>query len=166
MSFIRSETMHHKNMRIPKHKALPILHELGKLDDCIQFINLNKHLQENDSHYGSMIMRCTEVDRQVQNFFKICESFKVNNNKFEDFESYKDYSNYFDNKMGILSKLPFDYIESEVSNDVETLSEMFSAYTKIEDYLVILQEKQEVWNLLNQYVMNKESNGEFEGRIK
>jgi len=161
--------MHHKKIRIPKHKALPILHELGKLDDCIQFINLNKHLNENDSNYGSMIMRCTDVDRQILTFYKICDSFKVENHKFEDFKDYKDYSNYFDNKMSILSKLPFDYIESEVANDVKTLNEMFSNYTEIENYLVILQEKQEVWNKLNLLVMKKESNqkgGEIESRIK
>ena len=33
--------MLHKRIRIPKDSAIDIMEELGKLDDCIQFVDLN-----------------------------------------------------------------------------------------------------------------------------
>lgn len=33
--------MVHKKIRIPKESAIDVMEELGKLDDCIQFVDLN-----------------------------------------------------------------------------------------------------------------------------
>ena len=152
-------------MRIPKHKVMPVLHELGKVDDVFEFIDLNKSDLESKKNFAGMINRCEQVDKIISKFYSFCEKFSVNNNKFEDFESYKLYSNYFDNKMSILNKLPFDYIENEVSQDEKVIEELFSSVNSIEEDLEYLYEKHEVWNKLHNLIMSKNSISEL-GRIE
>lgn len=150
--------MLHKKIRIPKYKILPILHELGKLEDIFEFIDLNKADLENKKNYSGMVDRCDNIDRRITKFIGICEKFGIKNNLFEDFEDYKLYSNHFDNKVNILNKLPFDCIEQEVNADEKQLEEFYSNYTSIEEYLDTLYEKKEVWLKIKQLVMNKDTN--------
>lgn len=38
--------MAHKKIRIPIETSVEVMEELGKLDDCIQFVDLNVHNYE------------------------------------------------------------------------------------------------------------------------
>jgi hypothetical protein len=163
----RSETINHKKIRIPKHKVMPVLHELGKVDDVFEIIDLNKGDLESKKNYAGMITRCEQVEKIINKFYTFCERFSIKNNKFEDFDSYKLYSNYFDNKMSILNKLPFDYIENEVCQDEKIVEELFSSVNSIEEDLEYLNEKREVWNKLHNLIMSKDSISEpLAGRME
>lgn len=136
---------------------IPILHELGKLDDVFEFIDLNKGDLESKKNYAGMIARCEKIEKIINKFYSFCDRFNIKNNKFEDFNSYKSHSNYFDSKMNILNKLPFDYIENEVSSDEKNIEELFSSVNSIEEDLEYLYEKREVWKKLNNLIMTKDS---------
>jgi hypothetical protein len=57
--------MVHKNIRIPKEIVNEVMDELGKLEDAIEFIDLNKDDLEAKKNFGSMIKRCDEVEKRI-----------------------------------------------------------------------------------------------------
>ncbi len=61
----RSEEFLHKSIRIPKDNAMEILNELGKLNDCIEFIDLNKDDLEAKKNFASSIKRCEEMEKKI-----------------------------------------------------------------------------------------------------
>ena len=65
--------MTHKKIRIPKESAIAVMEELGKLDDSIQFVDLNTHDYEQRKNFGSLIERCEEALHNIQNFENIVE---------------------------------------------------------------------------------------------
>jgi hypothetical protein len=66
MSIFRSEIMLHKRIRIPIDNCLEIMNEIGKLDDCLEFVDLTKDNFELKKNFGSMIKRCEEMERVVR----------------------------------------------------------------------------------------------------
>jgi tetrahydromethanopterin S-methyltransferase subunit G len=57
--------MVHKSIRIPKEIATEVMDELGKLEDAVEFVDLNKDDLESKKNFGSLIKRCDEVERRV-----------------------------------------------------------------------------------------------------
>lgn len=57
--------MVHKSIRIPKEIATEVMDELGKLEDAVEFVDMNKDDLEAKKNFGSMIKRCDEVERRV-----------------------------------------------------------------------------------------------------
>lgn len=64
MGIFRSEEFVNKRIRIPRESAGEILNELGKLEDCMEFIDLNKEL-EVKKNFASMIKRCEEMEKKI-----------------------------------------------------------------------------------------------------
>ena len=58
--------MIHKKIRLPKDTAVEIMNQLGKLDECIEFIDLNKNDLESKKNFGSIIHRCNEMDKKLR----------------------------------------------------------------------------------------------------
>jgi hypothetical protein len=58
--------MIHKKIRLPKDTAVEIMNELGKLDECIEFIDLNKDDLEAKKSFGNIIKRCDELDKKLK----------------------------------------------------------------------------------------------------
>lgn len=58
--------MIHKKIRLPKDTAVEIMNQLGKLDECIEFIDLNKDDLESKKNFGSIIKRCDEVNKKLE----------------------------------------------------------------------------------------------------
>ncbi len=65
MGIFRSEKFIHKKIRIPRESAAEILNELGKLENCLEFIDLNKEDMEAKKNFGSMIKRCDEIEKKI-----------------------------------------------------------------------------------------------------
>lgn len=57
--------MIHKKIRIPKDTAAEVMDELGKLEDAIQFIDLNHLDFEAKKNFGSLIKRCEDVEKKI-----------------------------------------------------------------------------------------------------
>jgi len=60
--------MIHKKIRLPKDTAVEIMNELGKLEECIEFIDMNKDDLEAKKNFGSMIKRCDEMEKKLKYF--------------------------------------------------------------------------------------------------
>lgn len=58
--------MIHKKIRLPKDTAVEIMNQLGKLDECIEFIDLNKDDLESKKNFGGFIKRCDEMEKKLK----------------------------------------------------------------------------------------------------
>lgn len=65
MGIFRSEKFTHKKIRIPRENAVEILNKLGNLENCLEFIDLNKDDVEAKKNFGSMIKRCDEMEKKI-----------------------------------------------------------------------------------------------------
>jgi len=66
MGIFRSELMIHKKIRIPKDNSYNIMNELGKMQDAIEFSDLNKENYEAKKNYQGIISRCEEVEKKIK----------------------------------------------------------------------------------------------------
>lgn len=66
MGIFRSELMVHKRIRIPKDFAYDIMNELGKMQDAIEFSDLNKDNFEAKKSYQGIISRCDEIEKKIK----------------------------------------------------------------------------------------------------
>ncbi len=57
--------MVHKKIRIPKDIAFEVMDELGKMEDAVEFIDLNKDDLEAKKNFGGMIKRCDEMEKKI-----------------------------------------------------------------------------------------------------
>ena len=67
--------MFHKKIRIPKESASDVMEELGKLDDAIQFVDLNINDFEERKNFGNYIARCDDAEKKISSFEGICETY-------------------------------------------------------------------------------------------
>ncbi len=65
MGIFRSEKFTHKQIRIPLENAVEILNKLGNLENCLEFIDLNKDDMEAKKNYVSMIKRCDDMEKKI-----------------------------------------------------------------------------------------------------
>ena len=75
--------MTHKKIRIPKESAIDVMEELGKLDDCIQFVDLNLRDFEERKNFGNLIERCDEALKNIQAFENMTQLYEQKINKYE-----------------------------------------------------------------------------------
>ena len=89
MGLFRSELMSHKKIRIPKESALDVMEELGKLDDCIQFVDLNVKDFEERKNFSHYIERCDEALKNIQIFENLAQLYSQNIIKYQDYATFK-----------------------------------------------------------------------------
>ena len=110
--------MAHKKILIPKENAVEIMEELGKLDDCIQFVDLNTHDYEQRKNYGDSIERCDTALKNIQIFENMTELYNEKLIKYKDYESFKlDLEDSIRNMDKNLGSTYFDLIVNEISEN-------------------------------------------------
>ena len=108
-----SELMIHKKIRIPKESAIDIMEELGKLDDCIQFVDLNISDFEERKNFGNLI-ESDEALKNIQIFENMVQLYNSKINKYGDYNSFRvDLKNDMRNMDKNLGSTYFDLIENE-----------------------------------------------------
>ena len=162
--------MAHKKIRIPIETAVEIMEELGKLDDCIQFVDLNVHNYEERKNFGSYIERCDEALKNIQIFENMADLYKEKITKYKDYQTFKlDLENSMSNMDRNLGSTYFDLIENETSENNKKLKELIDSYNLIDAQLTSLIEKKSVFDKsselifsqLNTYKIPKKSNVSF-----
>ena len=142
-----SELMAHKKIRIPKESAIPVMEELGKLDDCIQFVDLNVHDYEQRKNFGSLIERCDAALHNIQNFENIVEQQNKKIIKYTAYETFKiDLENDMKNMDKSIGDTYFDIIENETQETNRKLHELLDSYHTINEQLMNLIEKKSVFD--------------------
>ena len=63
--------MLHKKIRIPIESSQEIMEELGKLDDCLQFVDINIGDYNHKKAYEDYIKRCDECLKEINYFENI-----------------------------------------------------------------------------------------------
>lgn len=152
---IRSEKMNRYKLRMPKHQAVQILQELGRLEDIFEVIDVNKDDAEAKKNYAPMIKRCDDIDSKISNFYNVCSKFNIELSKFENYEEFMNQLAYLE-KNNNSNKLFFDKIEQDIFQDEKSLSEIVTSYENIYQQIEILREKKAVLTRIFQMISSSD----------
>ena len=148
--------MAHRKIRIPKESAIEVMEELGKLDDCIQFVDLNVRDFEERKNFGNLIERCEESLKNIQIFENLTNLYKLSINKYKDYESFKiDLENDMRNMDKDIGSTYFDLIENEISENNRKLKELVESYNSINEQLNNLIEKKSVYDKSSELILSQ-----------
>ena len=148
--------MAHRKIRIPKESAIEVMEELGKLDDCIQFVDLNVRDFEQRKNFGNLIERCEESLKNIQIFENLTNLYKLSINKYKDYESFKiDLENEMRNMDKDIGSTYFDLIENEISENNRKLKELVESYNSINEQLNNLIEKKSVYDKSSELILSQ-----------
>ena len=148
--------MVHKKIRIPKESAIDVMEELGKLDDCIQFVDLNIRDFEERKNFGNLIERCDEALKNIQIFENMVNLYNSKINKYEDYNSFKvDLENDMRNMDKNLGSTYFDLIENETAENSRKLKELIDSYNSVNEQLTTLIEKKSVFDKSSELVLSQ-----------
>ena len=148
--------MTHKKIRIPKESAIEVMEELGKLDDCIQFVDLNVRDFEERKNFGRLIERCDEALKNIQIFENMAQLYEQTIIKYKDYESFKvDLENDMKNIDKNLGSTYFDLIENEASENNRKLKELVDSYNTINEQLTHLIEKKSVFDKSSELILSQ-----------
>ena len=148
--------MAHKKIRIPIETAVEIMEELGKLDDCIQFVDLNLHNYEERKNFGSYIERCDEALKNIQIFENMADLYHEKISKYKDYQTFKlDLENSMSNMDRNLGSTYFDLIENETAENNKKLKELIDSYNSIDAQLTTLIEKKSVFDKSSELIFSQ-----------
>ena len=148
--------MVHKKIRIPKESAIEVMEELGKLDDCIQFVDLNIRDFEERKNFGNLIERCDESLKNIQMFENIVQLYEQTINRYKDYETFKlDLENDMRNIDRNIGSTYFDLIENETSENNRKLRELVESYNSINEQLNNLIEKKSVYDKSSELMLSQ-----------
>ena len=148
--------MAHKKIRIPIETSVEVMEELGKLDDCIQFVDLNVHNYEERKNFGSYIERCDEALKNIQLFENMADLYKEKIIKYKDYETFKlDLENSMRNMDRNYGSTYFDLIENETSENNKKLKELIDSYNLVDAQLTLLIEKKSVFDKSSELIFSQ-----------
>ena len=148
--------MAHKKIRIPIETSIEVMEELGKLDDCIQFVDLNVHNYEERKNFGNLIERCDQALKNIQMFENMADLYKEKIIKYKDYETFKlDLENSMRNIDRNLGSTYFDLIENETSENNKKLKELIESYNLVDAQLNLLIEKKSVYDKSSELIFSQ-----------
>ena len=148
--------MAHKKIRIPIETSIEVMEELGKLDDCIQFVDLNVHNYEERKNFGNLIERCDQALKNIQMFENMADLYKEKIIKYKDYETFKlDLENSMRNIDRNLGSTYFDLIENETSENNKKLKELIESYNLVDSQLNLLIEKKSVYDKSSELIFSQ-----------
>ena len=165
-----SEIMIHKKIRIPKDSAIDIMEELGKLDDCIEFVDLNSHDYNQKKNFGNIIERCEESLKNIQIFENILQLYGLTLIKYNSYQTFKiDLQTDKDNINKNINMNYFDLVEIEINDNNKKISELIDSYNNISEQLDLLIEKKSVYGKTSELLfsqMSSKNNNHFSNSFK
>ena len=148
--------MAHKKIRIPIETAVEIMEELGKLDDCIEFVDLNVHDYEQKKNFGKLIERCDESLKNIQMLENMADLYHQKIIKYTDYETFKlDLENNMQNMDRNLGITYFDLVENEIDENNKKLKELIHSYNSIDAELSLLLEKKSVFDKSSELIFSQ-----------
>ena len=158
--------MIHKKIRIPKELSLEIMEELGKLDDCLQFVDLNKDDYSHKNTFQNFIKICDECLKDLKYFENIIFLYGLKLIKYSAYRTFKiDLQNDKDNYKNNKSLNYFDLKEKEIKKDKKNLEELIQSYKKISRELDLLIEKKSIFDKVYNIIFSKNNFQEINNDI-
>jgi hypothetical protein len=138
--------MLHKTIRLPRSTAVQLMDEIGKLDDAIEFIDLNRDNLEAKKNFIDIIIRCDEMEKRFAKFEKICQDHDVEMVKYDNYKKFlKDLTEDEMIRHKRSGSTYFDLVENEILEDEKKIEELIDSYEKIKERVNYLIEKKAVY---------------------
>ena len=131
--------MIHNKVKIPYENAHDIMVQLGALDNCIEFVDLNKNIIETKKTFNKLIIRCDEIEKIFldlsQKFEKLNFDLYKNYDLFNRLDLYKNYElfnrhlekNMEEKKNKMKENNYFDLLENEIFEDYKRINEILKS---------------------------------------
>jgi hypothetical protein len=155
ISNYRSEYMLHKRIRIPLQTHMEIMNELGKLDDCIQFVDINTETLETRKNFSGLIKTCDDMEKAYVQFERIVDVFGYRIFKYESYDKFINDLERDMKKRNLKKSTYFDLIRDEIEEDERRLGYMLSSHDEITDILEMLLEKKAIYAKMNQMLVGR-----------
>lgn len=135
--------MVNKRIRIPRATAHEIMNELGKLEDTIEFIDLNKDNIETKRNFNEIISRCDDSEKRLARFEKFCSDHNVEIYKYDNYDSFiSDLTEDVRARDRKYGSTYFDLIEAELIEDEKKFLELVESSDRIgEKYSELIEKK-------------------------
>lgn len=151
--------MIHKKIRIPKDSAIDIMEELGKLDDCIQFVDLNIQDFNQRRNFENLIERCDESLKNIQIFENTLQLYGLSLIKYSSYSTFKiDLQTDIDNLNKNLKLNYFDLVEIQINENKKKLNELIECYNNIHEQLGLLIEKKAIYSKSSDLIFSNKNN--------
>jgi V-type H+-transporting ATPase subunit a len=119
--------------------------ELGRIDDAIEFIDLNKENLESKKHFNEIISRCDEIEKKLLKFDKLCLDYGIEIVQYTKYKKFlKDLNQDLSYRSKRRSTAYFDMVENELFEDERRIQELIDSYEKIKESLNTLIERKAV----------------------
>ena len=136
--------MIHNKVKIPYENAHDIMVELGALDNCIEFVDLNKNIIETKKTFNKLIIRCDKIETIFIDLSQKIEKFKL---KFDLYENFELFNNHLEKDMEekknkMKENNYFDLIENEIFEDYKRITEILKSNDNLRtDYYDLVANK-------------------------
>src|SRR5690349_314637 len=112
MGLFRSEIMLNKKIIIPRATYSEIMNELGRLEDMVEFVDLNKESIQISKNFSKMVLRCDEMEKHFNRFDRICENHEIEIVKYDNYVRFvRDLNRDENARNKRLGSTYFDYVE-------------------------------------------------------
>jgi V-type H+-transporting ATPase subunit a len=136
---------------MPRATAVQIMDELGKSEDAIEFVDLNKENIDSKKNFSEIISRCDDMEKIFIKFEKICLDHGV---EIKRYDTYKKFAkDLFEDESVRLKRggsTYFDLVAGEIIRDDKEIEELIESYDKIKESLNYLVEKKAVYSKTGQ----------------
>ena len=147
--------MLHKKIRIPIESSQEIMEELGKLDDCLQFVDINIGDYNHKKAFEDYIKRCDECLKEINYFENIVFLYGLKMIKYKSYRTFKiDLQNDRDNYKNNIS-IYFDSKEEEIIKNKKDLEEKIENYKNISQELDLLIEKKSIFVMASNLIFSE-----------
>jgi len=144
--------MIHKKIKIPYENAHDIMLQLGSLDNCIEFVDLNKNIIETNKSFHKIIIRCDEIEKI---FIDLSQKFEKRKKKYELYNDFKLFNRHLEKDMEekknkIKENNYFDLLENEIFEDYKRINEILKSNDNLKGNYIDLIENKFVVEKLNE----------------
>lgn len=147
MSFFRSQIILHKFVRIPKDQSIEIFNEIGKMDNAVEFIDLNINNQEAKKNYYHIIKQCEDMERIINNFEHLSSKYGYDQTPYSSYNQFnKDLEKDIEDAK-IYNNNYFDQLEVLIKEDEKRLKELVNSCNSINENLNNLLERRNVYEV-------------------
>jgi hypothetical protein len=147
--------MLHKRIRIPLQTHMEIMNELGKLEDSIQFVDINTETLETRKNFSGLIKSCDDMEKIFNTFEKICEIFNYSITKYQSYNKFISDLEKDIKSRDLKKSTYFDLIKDELEEGDRELNSLLTSHDEISDILEMMLEKKAVYAKMNQMLVGR-----------
>jgi V-type H+-transporting ATPase subunit a len=150
--------MVHKRISIPFITHMETMNVLGRIQDGIEFVDINSDIMESHKNFTPLIKSCEEMEKIISKFEKVCEDHEIVLKEYTDYSKFiEDVEKNQNIKMNRLNRETnyLDLIKEILRQDDIELDNLISSHEDAMNSLEVLKEEQAILLKANKMIIGK-----------